>query len=295
MNDFAFSPTTVIGTSGSDFGIVPLMTTSLYFSRESKKFWINPFPIKQFLVYIVVPFKLLLYILITVTTVKFLRLLKKKIKMLIFIKKETVSSIIFRSGYSRHEWNFIFFVVHGSTILIDRERWHKIYSDEVLHCLTWICVIPACCFFFDECLNKETPGSIFWQKKENKSIVSFFFINILLGHCVLVFSWISKSDDLLLFISLPVSWIDSSGLLEAIKKLIFFFIFKSTNSFRRQLSSRWTNLKFFSNETTLWSIFQIVEYRLTLIHKWFFDIEDHTGDHTGSVARLWPPSSSPVT
>ena len=215
--------------------------------------------------------------------------------MLIFIKKETVSSIIFRSGYSRHEWNFIFFVVHGITILIDRERWHKIYSDEVLHCLTWICVIPACCFFFDECLNKETPGSIFWQKKENKSIVSFFFINILLGHCVLVFSWISKSDDLLLFISLPVSWIDSSGLLEAIKKLIFFFIFKSTNSFRRQLSSRWTNLKFFSNETTLWSIFQIVEYRLTLIHKWFFDIEDHTGDHTGSVARLWPPSSSPVT
>ena len=226
MNDFAFSPTTVIGTSGSDFGIVPLMTTSLYFSRESKKFWINPFPIKQFLVYIVVPFKLLLYILITVTTVKFLRLLKKKIKMLIFIKKETVSSIIFRSGYSRHEWNFIFFVVHGSTILIDRERWHKIYSDEVLHCLTWICVIPACCFFFDECLNKETPGSIFWQKKENKSIVSFFFINILLGHCVLVFSWISKSDDLLLFISLPVSWIDSSGLLEAIKKLIFYFYFQ---------------------------------------------------------------------
>ena len=94
--------------------------------------------------------------------------------MLIFIKRETVSSIIFRSGYSRHEWNFIFFVVHGSTILIDRERWHKIYSDEVLHCLTWICVIPACCFFFDECLNKETPGSIFWQKKENKSIVSVF-------------------------------------------------------------------------------------------------------------------------
>ena len=78
MNDFAFSPTTVLGTSGSDFGIVPLMTTSLYFSRESKKFWINPFPIKQFLVYIVVPFKLLLYILMTVTTVKFLRLLIKR-------------------------------------------------------------------------------------------------------------------------------------------------------------------------------------------------------------------------
>ena len=94
--------------------------------------------------------------------------------MLIFIKKETVSSIIFRSGYSRHEWNFIFFVVHGSTILIDGEQWHKIYSDEVLHCLTWICVIPTCCFFFDECLNKETPDSIFWQKKENKSIVSVF-------------------------------------------------------------------------------------------------------------------------
>ena len=174
MNDFAFSPTTVIGTSGSDFGIVPLMTTSLYFSRESKKFWINPFPIKQFLVYIVVPFKLLLYILITVTTVKFLRLLKKEDKNAYFHQKRN-SVFHHFSKWIFSAWvKFYFFVVHGSTILIDRERWHKIYSDEVLHCLTWICVIPACCFFFDECLNKETPGSIFWQKKENKSIVSVF-------------------------------------------------------------------------------------------------------------------------
>ena len=214
--------------------------------------------------------------------------------MLIFIKRETVSSIIFRSGYSRHEWNFIFFVVHGSTILIDRERWHKIYSDEVLHCLTWICVIPACCFFFDECLNKETPGSIFWQKKENKSIVSVFSST----YSLVTASWCS--------VGLARVTIFYCSYLSQFLELIhqdclrllrnsFFFIFKSTNSFRRQLSSRWTNLKLFSNETTLWSIFQIVEYRLTLIHKWFFDIEDHTGDHTGSVARLWPPSSSPVT
>ena len=64
------------------------------------------------------------------------------------------------------------------------------------------CVIPARCFFFDECIDDETLGAYF-DKKENKSIVSVFFvvlfcffINILLGHCVFVVSWIDTIDDL---------------------------------------------------------------------------------------------------
>ena len=36
------------------------------------------------------------------------------------------------------------------------------------------CVIPARCFFFDECIDDETLGAYF-DKKENKSIVSVFF------------------------------------------------------------------------------------------------------------------------
>ena len=37
------------------------------------------------------------------------------------------------------------------------------------------CVIPARCFFFDECIDDETLGAYF-DKKENKSIVSVFFL-----------------------------------------------------------------------------------------------------------------------
>ena len=44
------------------------------------------------------------------------------------------------------------------------------------------CVIPARCFFFDECIDDETLGAYF-DKKENKSIVSVFVL-----FCCFVFS-----------------------------------------------------------------------------------------------------------
>ena len=141
---------------------------------------------------------------------------------------------------------------------------------------------------------KRLLAAYFDKKKENKSIVSVFsstYSLVTASWCSVGLARVTIFYCSYLYQFLELIHQDCLRLL----RNSFFFIFKSTNSFRRQLSSRWTNLKLFSNETTLWSIFQIVEYRLTLIHKWFFDIEDHTGDHTGSVARLWPPSSSPVT
>ena len=54
----------------------------------------------------------------------------------------------------------------------------------------------------------------------------------------------------------------------------FLGVFKLINSFRRQLSSRRNNLKLFSDETTLWSIFQVIENRLILIHQCSIDIID---------------------
>ena len=67
---------------------------------------------------------------------------------------------------------------------------------------------------------------------------------------------IGKIDDLVLLISLSVSLTVSPRLLGTIEKLICnSFFFKSTDSFRRQLSSRRNNLKLFFNECTLWTIF----------------------------------------
>ena len=37
-----------------------------------------------------------------------------------------------------------------------------------------VCVIPARCFFLDECLNEETSGGIFWKKNRINQLFLFF-------------------------------------------------------------------------------------------------------------------------
>ena len=90
-----------------------------------------------------------------------------------------------------------------------------------------------------------------------------------------------------ILILVTVSWwsVDCSYLhqfLELIPRIAWFYeethfslgVFKLINSFRRQLSSRRNNLKLFSDEITLWSIFQVIENRLILIHQCSIDIID---------------------
>ena len=111
-----------------------------------------------------------------------------------------------------------------------------------------VCVIPACCFFY-ECLNEKTSSYIFWQKMD----CFCFFINILLVRCHLHWQdW--RFSIVHIFISFlncvtKIAW----DYWETHFVIVFFF--KSTDSFRRQLSSRRNNLKLFFNECTLWTIF----------------------------------------
>ena len=73
---------------------------------------------------------------------------------------------------------FVCFVLHGCSILIDRKKWHKFVLMMYITVWVVVCVIPACCFFY-ECLNEKTSSYIFWQKMD----CFCFFINILLVRC----------------------------------------------------------------------------------------------------------------
>ena len=64
------------------------------FQEKEKKPQRLLFPIKYFLVYIVVPFKLLLHILITLKTLGDFRIIERKIKIPISIEKEKLSSLV---------------------------------------------------------------------------------------------------------------------------------------------------------------------------------------------------------
>ena len=66
------------------------------------------------------------------------------------------------------------FVLHSCSIVIDQKN--QYYTIIMKYFIVWVvvCVIPACCFFLDECLNEETFGGIFGKEKVNESIVSVF-------------------------------------------------------------------------------------------------------------------------
>ena len=144
------------------------------------------------------------------------------------------------------------FVLHSCSIMIDQKN--QYYTIIMKYFIVWVvvCVIPACCFFLDECLNEETSGGIFGKKKSEWIDCLCFFINILLVCCVFVVSWIGKIAVLFIVHVFLSFLIDSPGLLRSIEKLISMVFFsKSTNSFTNQLSSRinnrspsWTNPRF---------------------------------------------------
>ena len=67
------------------------------------------------------------------------------------------------------------FVLHSCSIMIDQKNQ---YSTIIMkYFIVWVvvCVIPACCFFLDECLNEETSGGIFGKKKKWMNRLFLFF------------------------------------------------------------------------------------------------------------------------
>ena len=61
-------------------------------------------------------------------------------------KRKSVFHSFFKEDiFGRRE--FICFVLHGCSILIDRKQWHKFVL--MIYIIVWVgvCVIPACCFF----------------------------------------------------------------------------------------------------------------------------------------------------
>ena len=89
----------------------------------------------------------------------------------------------------------------------------KVISTKYFTVWVAVCVVPAHCFFCNECFNEETSGSIFWQKRELMYCFCFL-INILI---LVTVSWWSVGLARLmifwLFISSSVSWIDSQNCL----------------------------------------------------------------------------------
>ena len=88
----------------------------------------------------------------------------------------------------------------------------------------------------------------------------------------------SKSDDLLLFISLPFCWIDSSGLLEAIKKLIFFYF--QINEFLQEA----TQFQEEQSEALLWR-------NHALVHLSDSRVQAHLNSQV--IFRYWRPHGRP--
>ena len=130
-------------------------------------------------------------------------------------KRKSVFHSFFKEDiFGRRE--FICFVLHGCSILIDRKQWHKFVL--MIYIIVWVgvCVIPACCFFY-ECLNERTSAYIFWQ---NIDCLYFFHQHtscLLRLPCHL--DW-QRLTIFLLFISLSVSLIVSPRLLGTIEKFI---------------------------------------------------------------------------
>ena len=159
-------------------------------------------------------------------------------------------------------------------------------EKKCLHCTVWVfvCIIPAWLLFLWWMSQWEIFFCIFWQKREwvncfRFSSTYFFFAASSLS------VGLASLTIFLLFISLSVSWIDSSGMLGSIEKLIL-IIFPINEFLQKTTQFQRNNLSLSSNETTLWFIFQIVEDRLLLIHNWSLDIAD-LQRQVGSVALLF--------
>ena len=104
-------------------------------------------------------------------------------------------------------------------LLIDRKQWHKIYFDKYFTVWVFVCIIPAWLLFLWWMSQWEIFFCIFWQKREwvncfRFSSTYFFFAAFSLS------VGLASLTIFLLFISLSVSWIDSSGMLGSIEKLI---------------------------------------------------------------------------
>ena len=143
--------------------------------------------------------------------------------------------------------------------------------------IVWVvvCVIPACCFFLDECLNEETSGGIFGKKKSEWIDCFCFFINILLVCCVFVVSWIGKIADLFIvhvFLSF-LNWFTRIAQVYWETNFNGFF-FQINEFFHESTKFQDEQSKPLLNEYTLWTIFQIVENWLSFIHSWVLDTID---------------------
>ena len=166
------------------------------------------------------------------------------------------------------------FVLHSCSIVIDQKN--QYYTIIMEYFIVWVvvCVIPACCFFLDECLNEETSGGIFGKKKVNESIVSVFSSTYFLFAASSLSVGSARLRIFLLFMSFSVSWIDSPGLLRSIKKLISMVFFQINEFFHESTKFQDEQSKPLLNEYTLWTIFQIVENWLSFIHSWVLDTID---------------------
>ena len=166
-------------------------------------------------------------------------------------------------------------VMHSCSIMIDQKN--QYYTIIMKYFIVWVvvCVIPACCFFLDECLNEETSGGIFGKKKSEWIDCFCFFINILLVCCVFVVSWIGKIADLFIvrvFLSF-LNWFTRIAQVYWETNFNGFF-FQINEFFHESTKFQDEQSKPLLNESTLWTIFQIVENRLSFIHSWVLDSID---------------------
>ena len=131
-----------------------------------------------------------------------------------------------------------------------------------------VCVIPACSFFMNVSMKRLLSAYF------DKHIFLFFYQNtscFLRLHCQL--DW---QDWLSLYCSYLYQFLELNhhDCLDLLRESLLIVFFKSTNSFKRQLSSRRNNLKLLSNESTLWTIFWIIENGLAFIYSWSLDTVD---------------------
>ena len=189
-------------------------------------------------------------------------------RILSSVKEKKCLPLLFEEDILGLRGNFCF-VLHGWLILIDREHW-QIYFDDVFHYLSrGLCDTSMFLFLWmsqwnDFCLHILT----------NRFFC--FFIKIHHVFCVFIVSWIGKIDYLyIVHISISfLNWITTIEWIYWETHFILIAFFKSTNSFKRQLSSRRNNLKLLSNESTLWTIFWIIENGLAFIYRWSLDTVD---------------------
>lgn len=130
-------------------------------------------------------------------------------------------------------------------------------------------VIPACSFFMNVSMKRLLSAYF------DKHIFLFFFYQntscFLRLYCQLDWqNWLS------LYCSYLYQFLELNhhDCLDLLRDSLLIGFFKSTNSFKRQLSSRRNNVKLLSNESTLWTIFWIIENELAFIYHWSLDTVD---------------------